>query len=159
MTRPNPISGKNLQIKSVDLAILLFWLSGCVKENVEDVLPKIRFFLRQLYTILDPEAEYNGAEIVILSLLSGETVRRCGRNKEWTGLQPLCRGKEKHLIIIIIRLCHWQQETSSGYWPALHTNLTRADCNGSFLQFYSKITLNSFEPFSFYTSTSCSGQC
>ena len=62
MTRPNPISGKNLQIKSVDLAILLFWLSGCVKENVEDVLPKIRFFLRQLYTILDPEAENNGAE-------------------------------------------------------------------------------------------------
>ena len=62
MTRPNQISGKNLQIESVDLAILLFWLSGCVKENVEDVLPKIRFFLRQLYTILDPEAEYNGAE-------------------------------------------------------------------------------------------------
>ena len=62
MIRPNQISGKNLQIESVDLAILLFWLSGCVKENVEDVLPKIRFFLRQLYTILDPEAEYNGAE-------------------------------------------------------------------------------------------------
>ena len=62
MIRPNQISGKNLQIESVDLAILLFWLSGCVKENVEDVLPKIRFFLRQLYTILGPEAEYNGAE-------------------------------------------------------------------------------------------------
>ena len=89
------------QINWVDPVILPLW---CVKGNVDDVLPKSRFFLRQLYTIFDPEAEYNGAEsgrgeIVILSLLSGETVRRCGRNKEWTGLQPLCRGKEKHSTI------------------------------------------------------------
>ena len=145
------------QINWVDPVILPLW---CVKGNVDDVLPKSRFFLRQLYTIFDPEAEYNGAEsgrgeIVILSLFSGETVRRCGRNKEWTGLQPLCRGKERNTSSLY---WHWQ-ETSSGYWPAHHTNLTPADCNGSFLQFSSKVTLKSFEPFSFYTSTSCSGQC
>ena len=145
------------QINWVDPVILPLW---CVKGNVDDVLPKSRFFLRQLYTIFDPEAEYNGAEsgrgeIVILSLFSGETVRRCGRNKEWTGLQPLCRGKERNTSSLY---WHWQ-ETSSGYWPALHSNLTRADCNGSFLQFSSETTLNRFEPFYFYTSTSCPGQC
>ena len=24
--------------------------------------------------------------------MAGETVRRCDRSKEWTGLQPICRG-------------------------------------------------------------------
>ena len=99
--------------------------SGCVEWNVDDISPEIRFFLRQLYTILEPEAEYNGAqsvrgEIVILSSFSGETVRRCGRNKEWTGLQPLCRGKERRTSSLY---WHWQ-ETSSGYWPAPHQSNT-----------------------------------
>ena len=26
-------------------------------------------------------------------MVIGETVRRCERNKGWTGLQPICRGK------------------------------------------------------------------
>ena len=33
-------------------------------------------------------------------MLIGDSVRRCERNKEWTGTQPHCKGKLSKLIII-----------------------------------------------------------
>ena len=32
-------------------------------------------------------------------MIIGETVRRCERNKVWTGLQPICRGDSDHILI------------------------------------------------------------
>ena len=34
-------------------------------------------------------------------MIIGESVRRCDRSKEWTGLQPICRG----ILLINIRIC------------------------------------------------------
>ena len=33
-------------------------------------------------------------------MIIGETVRRCERNKVWTGLQPICRGQSHHFPIM-----------------------------------------------------------
>jgi len=32
------------------------------------------------------------ASVLFSTSVSGETVRRCERNRNWTGLEPICRG-------------------------------------------------------------------
>ena len=39
-------------------------------------------------------------------MIIGESVRRCERSQEWTGLQPICRGKLRLTVVTFVEQFH-----------------------------------------------------
>jgi hypothetical protein len=35
-------------------------------------------------------------------MLIGDSVRRCERNKMWTGTEPTCKGNEKPIVVVVV---------------------------------------------------------
>ena len=59
-------------------------------------------------------------------MIIGETVRRCERNKVWTGLQPICRGRPDH---IHATCCSWNHVDQQSHILIKITILSKSEIN------------------------------